>query len=99
MAYKSYSRWVFIYWVIILGLIAYIIAIQPSKRDIQTEGMIQGEPAKNQPVILWWLREDGTLTAESAVRTDYAGILPHSLTGSSVPFLQYADYIGYTYKP
>lgn len=95
----SGKRFTILYWLIILGLIAYIIAIQPSKREIQTEGMIQGEPAKNQPVILWWLREDGTLTAESAVRTDYAGILPHSLTDSPVPYMVYADYIGYTYNP
>lgn len=95
----SGKRLTLLYWIIILGLITYMVAIQPAKREMETVGIIPGEPDKNQPVILWWIREDGTLTAESAVRTDYAGLLPHSLTGAAVPYMVYADYIGYTYNP
>ena len=87
------KRWTIIYWVIILSLIIYLIAIQPSKK-IEL-GLIMGEPPKNTPVMLYWVRDDGTITAESAIRTDYAGILPHSTTGHRVPYQVYTDYIGY----
>jgi len=90
-----YCRWVFIYWAIILGLIVYMVLIQPSKR-IPLDAIIPGEPATGRPVLLWWMREDGTLTAESALLTDYSGLLPYSLTGSPVPYIVYSGYIGYT---
>jgi hypothetical protein len=53
-------------------------AIRPSIR--------QGELPYNTPVIVYTIREDGTIDGESAVRTDYAGVLPFSTTGHSVPF-------------
>jgi hypothetical protein len=46
----------------------------------------QGELPYNIPVIVYMIREDGTIDGESAVRTDYAGVLPYSTTGHKVPF-------------
>jgi hypothetical protein len=40
----------------------------------------------NTPVIVYTIRDNGTIDGESAVRTDYAGVLPFSTTGHSVPF-------------
>jgi hypothetical protein len=51
-----------------------------------------GEPPVGLPVMLYWVRDDGTLYAESAVKTDYAGIYPHSLTERPVPYQKYSDF-------
>jgi hypothetical protein len=46
----------------------------------------QGELPYNTPVMVYTLRDDGTITGESAVRTNYAGVLPFSTTGHKVPY-------------
>jgi len=44
------------------------------------------------PVLLYWTRDDGTIRAESAMKTDYAGVLPFSVSGKAVPYEQYSGY-------
>jgi hypothetical protein len=51
-----------------------------------------GNPPVGIPVMLYWIEDNQTITAASAVCTDYAGILPFSLDNSPVPYIQYTDY-------
>jgi hypothetical protein len=46
----------------------------------------QGDLPYNIPVMVYTIREDGTIDGESVLRTDYAGVLPYSTTGQRVPF-------------
>ena len=45
----------------------------------------RGELPTGIPVLLYWMESDGTITATSALRTDYAGVLPFSTTHHAVP--------------
>ena len=51
-----------------------------------------GQPPVGVPILLFWIEENGTVYAASAMKTDYAGILPFSTTASAVPFEVYADF-------
>ena len=51
-----------------------------------------GEPPVGVPVLLFWIEDNGTVYASSAMKTDYAGILPFSTTASAVPLEVYADF-------
>jgi hypothetical protein len=48
----------------------------------------RGELPTGIPVIVYWIEDDGRITAESAIRTDYAGVVPFSTTGRPVRFDQ-----------
>lgn len=47
-----------------------------------------GQPPVGVPVLVFWTRDDGTVYAESAIKTDYAGVLPFSVSNKAVPYDQ-----------
>ena len=51
----------------------------------QSPAYKRGELPTGVPVLVYWMEDDGTITAASALRTDYAGVLQFSTTGHAVP--------------
>lgn len=52
----------------------------------------QGELPYNVPVMVYTINPDGTIAGESAIRTDYAGVLPFSTTGKAVDLYGIGEY-------
>jgi len=48
----------------------------------------KGELPVGVPVMVYWVNTDGCVRAESAIRTDFAGVLPYSVTADAVPYLE-----------
>lgn len=59
---------------------------------VSNNGYHEGEIPVGMPVMLYWYESDGTISGASAVRTDYAGVFPHSTTMQSVPYTEYKDW-------
>jgi len=81
--------------VFLLGIIAVSYSLgRMQKRPSEPRGqaLMQGEPPFNTPVLLYWVRQDGTIYAESALKTDYAGLLPFSVKAQAVPFEVYGGW-------
>jgi hypothetical protein len=73
--------------VIILSLaITFDIGLAKGKAEAIRPIVRQGELPYNTPVIVYTIREDGTIDGESAIRIDYTEVLPYSTTGHSIPF-------------
>ena len=51
----------------------------------QSPAYKRGELPTGVPVLVYWMEDNGTITATSAIRTDYAGVLPFSTTHHAVP--------------
>lgn len=92
----SGKKWTALYWLVMGLLITYVLVLQYEKVnapiELQERVQSQGELPLDIPVLLFFVREDGTVYAESAVRTDYAGILPYSTTSNKVPYIQFSGY-------
>jgi hypothetical protein len=52
-----------------------------------------GIPSGDGPVMLWFFNNDGTIRGESAIATDYAGVLPFSVTARAVPMQRYDGWL------
>lgn len=59
---------------------------------VSSNGYHEGELPVGIPVMLYWYEDDGTISGASAVRTDYAGVFPHSTTMNAVPYTEYKDW-------
>lgn len=70
------------------GCIAWQAKTKTLYADPASPIIRQGELPYNVPVMLYKVLPDGRVTAESALRTDYAGVLPFSTTAHKVPFDQ-----------
>lgn len=55
-----------------------------------------GELPVGVPVMLYWVGPDGRVTGESAVRTDFAGVLPYSTTTDRVAYFQFSGWTSWT---
>jgi hypothetical protein len=88
---KQYSALVsFTCFVAMAIILSWAIAYHLGRASVDTVETLEvyrrGELPMGVPVLVYWMESDGTITAASALRTDYAGVLPFSTTGRSVPF-------------
>jgi len=55
-----------------------------------------GIPLPGGPVMLWMLDDYGQVRGESAIATDFAGVLPYSITASAVPCGPYTEWFAWS---
>lgn len=55
-----------------------------------------GIPLPGEPVMLWMLDDYGQVKGESAIATDFAGVLPYSITAKAVPCGPYTEWFAWS---
>jgi hypothetical protein len=55
-----------------------------------------GIPLPGGPVMLWMLDDYGQVKGESAIATDFAGVLPYSITAKAVPCGPYTEWFAWS---
>ncbi len=76
----------------ILAVSPYYASLKPPPAPSPQVSYHTGNLPVGVPVMLYWIEDNQTITAASAICTNYAGILPFSLDNSPVPYIQYTDY-------
>lgn len=88
-----------------LGIVILLLAIgvcrlmdyqfKPNTNIVITEYK-SGDLPIGTPILLYFIADDGTIYSESAIKTDYAGVLPYSFNGSSVDSTPITGYFCWT---
>ena len=82
--------------IIVYTAVVFAIGSETGYREAEAKALRpivrQGELPYNVPVMVYTIRDDGTISGESALRTDYAGVLPFSTTGKAVDLYGIGDY-------
>lgn len=55
-----------------------------------------GIPLPGEPVMLWMLDDYGQVHGESAITTDFGGVLPYSLIAHAVPCGPYTEWFAWS---
>lgn len=71
---------------IVIGAVSYKLCVDNAEFVVIRPVLHTGTPPVATPVILFWVRPDGTVHSESAEYFDGIGMLPFSTTGSAVPY-------------
>ena len=72
---------------LVTGLFGYWLAgytILKPEADAVSASYRRGMLPEAQPVIVFWIEDNGVITGCSAIATSYAGVLPYSLVNAPV---------------
>jgi len=77
-----------------------IVLVPPKPESVQTYPSYNvGQPPVGAAVMLFWIDKDGSFHGESAMATDYAGVLPFSLDNSPVSAEPYSGWFCWSLLP
>lgn len=81
-------------------ILSWAIFYQLGRASVETVETLEvyrrGEIPFGVPVLVYWMESNGTITARSALRTDYAGVLPFSTTHLAVPLEPMAGWFAWS---
>ena len=83
---------------LVLGTVLLIFGTgyQIGKRQIAIptarQSVMQGDVPIGKPVMVYWLADDGVLYGQSAIKTDYAGVLSFSVKAKSTAYRRISEW-------
>jgi len=71
---------------LVTGLFGYWLGIQQPEPEAEavSASYRRGSLPEAQPVIVFWIEDNGIITGCSAIATSHAGVLPYSLVNAPV---------------
>lgn len=81
---------------LVTGLFGYWLGTQQPEPAAISASYRRGFPPETQPVIVFWIEDNGVITGCSAIATSYAGILPYSLVNAPVDATPLEGYFAWT---